>query len=95
MQMLASVALEVLMEVGDSRDNAAQKVASRVSKWPGMYPPYITATTIRNWRDQQRSKAKSARSQFQKLRAYILKQPDPRAEIDRLLKEGPPGVPKS
>jgi hypothetical protein len=66
LQMVAAVAMEVLMALG--QDDAAQQVAVAVQKWPAFQAQTITSTTIRNWRDQVRSPTDGRNPQFQQLR---------------------------
>jgi hypothetical protein len=88
-QKLAVVVLDVLVKLGDGVDVAARHCARHVGKWPGMGSQGITELTLINWRKQ-----KSIKEREGLLRA-ILKEPDPRAEVERLLREGPPGLWKS
>ena len=92
-QMVAAVAMEVLMRLG--QDDAAQQVAAAVQKWPAFQAQTITSTTIRNWRDQVRSLTDGRNPQFQQLRDHILGQLSPIEEVRKLLRHGPPGVPSS
>jgi hypothetical protein len=94
LQMLASVALDVLMHLRDSQDQAAARVARAVLDWPGFAPGHVTPTTIRHWRDQILAQSRNERTQFDKLRQFILAQPNPRLEIEKLLRD-PPGVAKT
>jgi hypothetical protein len=94
LQMLAAVAMEVLMELGTRSQDAARQVAAAVQKWPAFSAQTITWTTVRNWRDQVRSQTDRRNPQFQQLPDHILGQPDPRAEVRKLLRH-PPGVPTS
>ena len=93
LQMLAAVAMDVLMERGMGREDAASEVARAVQKWTSLGAQEIKGTTVRNWRDQVRRKRDPRNHQFQQLRDHILGQADPGAEIKALLRHGPPGVP--
>jgi len=93
LQMLAAVAMEVLMELGTRRKDAAEQVAGAVQKWPSFGAQEITGTTVHNWRNQVRRKRDLRNRQFHELRDHILGQADPGAEIRALLRHGPPGVP--
>jgi len=93
LQMLAAVAMDVLMELGTGRKDAAAQVARAIQKWPSFGAQEIAETTVRNWRDQVRRKRDPLNRQFQQLRDHILGQADPGAEIQELLRHGPPGVP--
>jgi hypothetical protein len=92
--MLASLALDVLMHLRESQDQAAARVARAVLEWPGFAPGHVTPTTIRHWRDQILAQPRNERTQFDKLRQFILAQPNPRLEIEKLLRD-PPGVAKT
>ena len=91
----AAVCLEVLVELRENRDRAAEQVARHVTNWAGIGEQDITPTTVRNWRDAERSGDTSERSEFEALRSYILKQDDPKALVQDLLRNGPPSTPKS
>jgi hypothetical protein len=95
LQMLAAVAMDVMMELRHGLENAARQVAAAVQKWPAFSAQTITWTTIRNWRDQVRRQRDRRNPQFKQLRDHILGQPDPMVEVRKLLKHGPPGVPAS
>jgi hypothetical protein len=92
---VASVCLEVLVERGDRLDEAATIVARRVANWPGLGDQDVTASTIRNWRDQQRGLPADERKSFELMRSDLLSHPDTRGAIEALLRNGPPGIPKS
>jgi hypothetical protein len=94
LRMLASVALDVLMLLGDAQQQAAREVARAVQKWPSMEPSSVTPLTIKNWRNQILASAPPERANFDQLRAYLVAPPDPRGEIEKLL-AGPPGVAKT
>ena len=93
LQMLAAVAMDVLMERGMGREDAAIEVARAVQKWTSFGAQEIKGTTVRNWRDQVRRKRDPRNHQFQQLRGGILEQAAPEAEARKLLRLGPPGVP--
>jgi hypothetical protein len=95
LQLLAAVSMEVLMEGGFGLKQAASQVARAVQKWPGFGAQEITGTTVRHWRDRIRSPTDCRNQQFRQLRDHILGRPDPKAEVSRLLRDGPPGVPTS
>ena len=94
LQMLAAVALDVLMELGARLEHAALQVALGVQKWPAFGTQTITGKTVCSWRDKVRTQTHPNNRQFQQLRDHILGQPDPKAEIRKLL-NAPPGVPTS
>jgi hypothetical protein len=95
-QMLAAVALEVLVKLGDSakvtsdgQGSAAAKVAQHVSRWPGMAKQEVTGLTVINWRKQlSRNKNKEYRNLAEKMMAEA----EPRRTVERLLRNGPPGL---
>ena len=92
---LASVCLEVLVEVNESLENAAAYVARHVNKWPGIGPQELTGNTIQNWRERERREFGPERAKFDALRSELLQRENPKAEVDRLLSGGPPGIPES
>lgn len=94
-QAFASALLEVLVELGDPLDTAAAKVARAANNWAGKGSQIIKGTTVRNWRDEQRAGSSDERQSFEAMRKDLLAQPDPRKEVDRFLREGPPGIAKS
>jgi hypothetical protein len=92
--MLASVALDVLMLLGDAQELAAANVARAARKWPGFEPSAVTPVTVKNWRNQMLVSAPPERAHFDQLRAYLAARPDPRDEVAKLL-AGPRGVAKT
>jgi hypothetical protein len=89
----ASVLLEVLVGNGEPLKSAADRVARHVARWPGIGAQKITGKTIQNWRDWQRRNLGPQRAKFDALRTVILGLD--KREVDRLLKDGPPGIAKS
>ncbi len=85
-QMLGAVALEVLVKLGHELDPSASKVARHLNRWPGMDAVDVHGTTVIAWRKQYRRKP-----EFTSIVNAVLTAPNPQAEIDRLLKGGPPG----
>jgi hypothetical protein len=69
LQMLASVALDVLMLLGDAQELAAAKVARAAGKWPGFEPSAVTPVTVKNWRNQILAQSPAERAHFDQLRA--------------------------
>lgn len=94
LQMLAGVAMDALMKRGIRSEVSARQVAAAAEKWPWFGAQKVSATTVRNWRDRVRRNTDPRNRQFQELRDHILGQPDPEAEIRKLLCR-PPGVPSS
>jgi hypothetical protein len=95
LKAIASACLEVLVHRKMPLTEAAGYVARHVQAWPGIGNRAITATTVENWRTEQRAAAPSAKTPFQIMVQDLLSRKDPQAEVERLLREGPPGIPKS
>jgi hypothetical protein len=104
--MLAAAILEVQMrltprksriwaEDTSTRDSAANKIARHVNKWKGMGAQEVTRPTVIAWRNQQRSLSQGKRKQFDTVVAKILDEPNPHETVERLLRNGPPGLWKS
>jgi hypothetical protein len=92
---LASVCLEVLVEMNEPLEIAANYVARNVNRWPGIGPQEVTGNTIQNWRERERREFGPERAKFDVLRAELLQLDNPKGEVDRLLRGGPPGIPES
>jgi hypothetical protein len=92
---LASVCLEVLVEMKEPLGVTADLVARHVNRWPGVGPQEVTGTTIQNWRERERREFGPERALFDSLRAALLQTDNPKGEINRLLHGGPPGIPES
>ena len=88
LQMLAAMALEVCVELGDEMNIAAERIARKVNHWPSMSAQDLTGNTIVAWRKQQR---RSSNEEFAGLVAITLAEHDPRRTIEDLLTNGPPG----
>jgi hypothetical protein len=88
---LAAAALEVLVILGDELDVAAAVVARAVKKWPGMRKIDVKPISIVNWRKQARRPKNPDREVFETLVNAMLAEPEPRATVEILLKQGPPG----
>jgi hypothetical protein len=99
---LAAVALEVLLKLrlrgsnlwGDDKsgkNDAADKIARHVNKWPGMGAQEVTGLTVIAWRNQQRKLSGDDRKPFDTLVEKILAEPNPRRTLEDLLRNGPPG----
>ncbi len=95
-QMLAAVTLEVLVKLGDSakgtsdgQGSAAAKVAQHVSRWPGMAKQEITGLTVINWRKRL---SRNKNKEYRNLTEKMLAEPEPRSTVERLLRNGPPGL---
>jgi hypothetical protein len=94
MIVTAAACLEALVELNDPLEIAASRVARQASKWPGIGTK-ITANTIKNWRDSQRSSAVDERKSFELISKDLLTRLNPREAVEKLLQDGPPGIPKS
>lgn len=92
---VAAVCLEVLVELGDPLEEAASRVARQASNWRVMGDQEVTGTTLKNWRNQARGAPAAERAAFDIMRKDLLACSDTRGEIDRLLRSGPPGMPKT
>ena len=92
---LASVYLEVLVETNEPLEIAAQYVARHVNKWSGIGPQEITGNTIQNWRERERRDFGPERAKFDDLRGELLRLENPKGEVERLLRAGPPGIAES
>jgi hypothetical protein len=86
--MLAAMALEVCVELGDETNITADRIARKVNHWPSMSAQDLTGNTIIAWRKKQRH---SSNKDFAGLVAITLAEPDPRRAIEELLSNGPPG----
>jgi hypothetical protein len=95
LQMIAAVAMEVLMAQEHSLEDASRQVAAAVQNWPAFRAQTIRSTTIRSWREHVHASTDGRFPQFQQLRDHILGQPSPMAAVRELLRHGPPGVPGS
>ena len=104
--MLAAAALEALVRLiprganawgdgGKGRDNAANRVARSVNKWPGMEAQQVTGKTIIAWRNQQRALNTADRKRFDTVVEKILAEPSAEQTVLELLRRGPPGLWKS
>jgi len=92
---VAGACLEALIELGDPVDEAASRVARYAGEWRGMGDQPVTATTIKNWRNQQRSLPPEERKTFDLMRTDLLTCGDTRGHVEALLLNGPPGIPKT
>jgi hypothetical protein len=101
--MLAAAALEVLVKLtrrGDNvwgehtrkREDAADKIARYVNKWPGMTAQEVTGLTVIAWRRHQRSLRNGDRKPFDTVVEKILGEPNPSKTVMDLLRAGPPGL---
>jgi len=95
-QMLAAVALEVLVKLGDSakgtsdgQGSAAAKVAQHVNRWPGMAKQEVTGLTVINWRKQL---SRNKNKEYRNLAEKMMDEAEPRRTVERLLRNGPLGL---
>jgi hypothetical protein len=86
---LAAAALEVLMELGAAPREAADVVARHVNRWPSMGAQEVKGATVSAWRRQQRERGGS---EFKIVVLVMTQAPDPRAAVNDLLRNGPPGL---
>jgi hypothetical protein len=91
-QRLAAVALEVLSKQGVDLKVAAGHVARAVNSWPGMSQQDVKDVTVINWRKQQQRLNNPYCNEFELTAKVMLDAPNPRAEVEKLLKQGPPGL---
>jgi hypothetical protein len=92
---LAAAALDVLVRLGDEVNIAAARVARHVNHWPGMDRQDVQAITVINWRKallNSNARRGEAYDRVGQVVDAIMAQSDPRAEVERLLKQGPPGL---
>jgi hypothetical protein len=96
LKRMASVCLEVLIKEGDNPAVAADRVARAVAKWPNIGVQPITPTTIKNWREaEHRHRARAPGGHFDRICDHFRSLNNPKGEIERLLREGPPDAPNS
>lgn len=82
-KMVTAACLEVLVELGGPLDETAAYVARSVGKW--LPQQTITATTVRNWRDEQRALPVNERRPFDLLVKDLMQAANSRLEIERIL----------
>jgi hypothetical protein len=85
--------MSALMQLGDTRAQAARKVARAAGKWDCMEGAAIDHVTVANWRDGVRAEAGSRQEQYHRMVDDLLSGPTPASKIEQLLKSGPPGIP--
>jgi hypothetical protein len=93
--VIAAVCLEALVELGEPVEESASRVARHVGGWRVLGGQAITANTIKNWRNGFRSLPTNERKHFDLMRSDLLNFGNARKEIERLLRDGPPGTPKT
>jgi len=100
MQMLAAALLDVSMQLKskdagvwseEKKAATADRVARHVNDWPNMENQQVTGRTVIGWRNNQKGLSEAARRPFDTVVAQILGAETPQAEVDRLLRYGPPG----
>jgi hypothetical protein len=92
---MAAVFLEVLIEMGNPVEDSASRIARHVGEWRIMAGQAISANTIKNWRNGYRSLPANERKPFDLMRSDLLTCGDGSKEIERFLRNGPPGIPKT
>lgn len=95
LRMMAAALLEARVELGDPLEVAAADIARKCRLWPGFTSDRVSTHTVKNWRSSWRAKSEVERRQFGGVVSYLLGSEKPRGEIENLLKNGPPGTPKS
>jgi hypothetical protein len=93
--LIAAACLDALVAEGDALKAAASGVARHVNRWRGIGDHSVTSKTIMNWRENYRSLPEQDRKPFDNIRKHLSECPDRRAQVEQLLREGPPGIPKT
>lgn len=91
---MAAVCLEVLVDLGDPVDESASRIARLAASWSTWGDQQINANTIKNWRNQARAMRADERVAFDLVRKDLLEHGG-RQEVERLLRDGPSGMPKT
>jgi hypothetical protein len=91
---VAAACLEALVDLGDPVSEAAARVARFAASWSIWGDQQITANTIKNWRNQFRAMPTDERAAYDRMRNDLLEHGG-RQEVERLLRDGPPGMPKT
>jgi hypothetical protein len=93
--VVAAACLEALVADGDPLKEAASRVARHVLRWRGIGDQRVTFKTIMNWREHYRALPEDERKPFDLMRTDLSTRPDRRAQVEKLLRDGPPGIPKT
>jgi len=93
--LIAATCLEALVAEGDPLKEAASRVARHVLSWRGIGGQPVTFKTVMNWREHYRSLPEGERRHFDLITKDLSQQPDRRAQVEKLLRDGPPGIPKT
>ncbi len=95
-RMCAAALLEVKVNsFHEEPESAAREVARKCAQWPGFDGAGLSFHTIVEWRSDWRSKTSADRVQFDKIVARLSHSENPKRAVDQMLKNGPPGTPKS
>ncbi|MCC8956144.1 hypothetical protein H8B02_22745 [Bradyrhizobium sp. Pear77] len=93
---VAAVCLEALVDLGDPVNETASRIARLAASWSTWGDQQINADTIKNWRNTIRAMRadEHQRVAFDLMRKDLLEHGG-RQEVERLLSDGPPGMPKT
>jgi hypothetical protein len=90
----AAVLLELAVEQGKNRQQAAKRIAEYVNKWAALKNQMISGDTIIYWRKKLKESSKDERVEFDRLCKSLRDDPNRESTLKRVLREGPPGLPK-
>ena len=87
----AAACMEVLMNNGQEKQNAAARVARSATTWPRISCGMIEAITVINWRDElkQQGSDNPDRQKFEALSKMFSKGPKAKAHLKEVLRIGP------
>lgn len=90
-KIYAAACMEVLMNNGQEKQNAAARVARSANTWPRISRGMIKASTVSNWRDEvkQQSSDNSDRIMFEGLSKMFGQGPKAKARLKEVLSIGP------
>jgi hypothetical protein len=81
--------------MGTPVEDCASRIARHVGEWRITAGQAISANTIKNWRNGYRSLPANERKPFDLMRRDLLTCGRASKEIERLLRNGPRGIPKT
>jgi hypothetical protein len=93
--LIAAACLEALVAEGDPLKKAASRIARHVQHWRGIGAQPVAAKTVMNWREHYKSLPEQERRHFDLIEKDLSGRPDRRARVEQLLRDGPPGIPKT